>query len=140
VFAAWHAYTCLARFWGRLAASARAAVADGSLLPVADARAAELGERLLGSGSHLARDAHALLAAVTGRRPEMPPARPDAAPLPDLARVGGSLVEHRAAGSGRRVVGRAGPPPEIFWVEEADRYRNSTGTRPGAATPPTRVE
>ena len=119
VFTAWHAYTCLARFWGRLDTAARAAAADGSLLPVAEARAAELGERLLGSGSHLARDAHALLAAVTGRRPEAPPARPAAAPLPDLARAGEGLVEYRAAGSGRRVVGRAGRPPEIFWVEEA---------------------
>jgi HEXXH motif-containing protein len=119
VFAAWHAYTCLARFWARLDAAARTAVADDSLLPVAAARAAELGERLLMSGSHLARDAHALLAAVTGRRPEAPPARRDAAPLPDLARAGECVVEHRAAGSGRRVVGRAGRPPEIFWVEEA---------------------
>jgi HEXXH motif-containing protein len=119
VFAAWHAYACLARFWGRLDAAAQAAVAEDSLLPVAEVRAGELGERLLGSGSHLARDAHALLAAVTGRRPEMPPDRRDVAPLPDLVGAGGKLVEHRAAGSGRRVVGRPGRPPEIFWVEEA---------------------
>lgn len=132
VFAAWHAYTCLARFWDQLDDSVRALVAGDSLLPMATVRAAELLDRLLGCGTYLGKDAHRLLTAVSRQNPAAPPALPAAVPAMEVDRrvADGAMIIRRVASSGRTVVGQAGRPPEIYWIDCLIPDTGSTTAQP----------
>jgi hypothetical protein len=116
VFAAWHAYLCLAQF-------ARAAtgltIGSGSLLPKAAERSTEIGEWLLAREAHLLDDARWMLATVLGSpysagsgilSPRSTPAN-DCFVTNPLVRSTGPLP------TGRTLVGRFGSPPDLFWLE-----------------------
>ena len=115
-FAAWHAYTCLAQFF---LVSEAESLAPHSLLPKACERAVEIGEWLLAHESDLLPDARWLLHALAGRPAAEVNALPDVSVCEfsagDHFRVL-SDVAHRAAKSGRVVVGRV-QEAQLFWLD-----------------------
>ncbi|MGZ3148159.1 aKG-HExxH-type peptide beta-hydroxylase [Lentzea chajnantorensis] len=116
-FAAWHAYSCLAQF-----AQACAGVEPGpdSLLPKARERAEEIGAWLLTHEQDLRPDARWLLRALAGEPGGAPSVVDDGGAgigAGDRFRLGAG-VRHRRAASGRAVVGRVAPLPEIFFLDE----------------------
>lgn len=112
VFAAWHAYSCLARFHER--GRDMLEVGPGSLLPVAAERSALLSRQVLGSARYLGRAAHKLVEAVGGRRPPGPPAEARNRQWPD------ELTCVCPKGSARVLAGQAGLPPQLYWLEPDD--------------------
>ena len=120
-FAAWHAYTCLAQF---STSAGTEPPGPFSLLPVARARATEIGDWLLEHEEVLLSDARQLLHGLFGspagdviRRSEV-----DCATLCDETLDDGHFRLHpdvriRRASTGRAVVGRATQPPGIFWLD-----------------------
>ena len=116
VFAAWHAYLCLAQF-------ARTAngltTGSGSLLPKAAERAAEIGEWLLAREAHLLHDAQLMLATALGSPYSGGSGILSSRPIP----MNGCFVTNPLVSSsgllptGRTVVGRPGSPPDLFWLE-----------------------
>ena len=120
-FAAWHAYTCLAQF---STSAGTEPPGPHSLLPVARARATEIGDWLLEHEEVLLSDSRRLLHGLHGspagavmRRSEV-----DCATLCDETLDDGHFRLHpdvriRRASTGRAVVGRATQPPGIFWLD-----------------------
>ncbi|WNV82716.1 aKG-HExxH-type peptide beta-hydroxylase [Umezawaea sp. Da 62-37] len=113
VFAAWHAYQCLAQF-----ARADLPTGPGSLLPFAAERAAEIGKWLRDHEEYLLADARTMLDAVLGTGASSPCGIISAEPTT----ASGHFVKNphvRLGGvnpTGRRVVGRDGSPPALFWL------------------------
>jgi hypothetical protein len=112
VFAAWHAYQCLAQF-----ADSGVSTGPGSLLPLARERAAEIGKWLLDHEEHLLSDARWMLHAISGspgsRSSILPPR-----PLWTGRYVTNPLVRlGERVPTARRVVGRIESPPALFWLE-----------------------
>jgi hypothetical protein len=117
--AAWHAYTCLARFDhdAGIAAGARVRGAE-SLLPVASERSKILGQWLLDKDDCLGTDAHILLDGILGQR-----LRTARTIKSWSGRVVATYVdtplEFRRCGSPDRVlVGRRSHPPQLYWVSD----------------------
>lgn len=116
VFAAWHAYQCLAQF-ARVANGLT--TGSGSLLPKAAERAAEIGEWLLAHRQHLLRDARWMLTTVLGSPYSGGSGILSPRPMP----LNGCFVTNPLVRSssplptGRMVVGLPGPPPDLFWLE-----------------------
>lgn len=116
-FAAWHAYSHLARF-APLAGSERPG--SFSLLSNASERADEIGDWLIAHERYLRADARWLLHSLAGRATE-------GANLDDVSlsvEVGRDDRIHvqpalrcREALSGRVVVGWAGQPPTVYWLD-----------------------
>jgi hypothetical protein len=114
VFAAWHAYQCLAQFAD---AAAGSPTGPNSLLPVARERAAEIGKWLLVHEVHLMTDARWLLRAILGSPTTVPCGIVTAEPLVTGRYVIDPLVRLGEMPTTRRVVGRIESPPELFWLE-----------------------
>ncbi|GAA1252791.1 hypothetical protein GCM10009609_15140 [Pseudonocardia aurantiaca] len=114
--AAWHAYHCLAAFYGCLhGVPDELPLDDGSLLPKAASRAAEIGRYLRRQGSFLGQDAHALIAALEGAPPDDPSPVDEAAAEVSGAVDDGSILVYPA---GRRtLVVKRGAPPVLYWVD-----------------------
>jgi hypothetical protein len=115
VFAAWHAYRCLAQF----AESVRAPLGPGSLLPLAGERAAEIAKWLQAHKESLLSDAWWMLTAASsspdstscGILPPRPIGLNGCYATNPLVRMGDRSPTMR------RVVGRMESPPLLFWLE-----------------------
>jgi hypothetical protein len=115
VFAAWHAYRCLAQF----AESVRVPLGPGSLLPRARERAAEIAKWLQAHKESLLSDAQWMLNVASGS--------PDSTSCgilpPRPIGLSGCYVTNPLVRMGdlsptkRRVVGRTESPPTLFWLE-----------------------
>ncbi|HEX6346789.1 aKG-HExxH-type peptide beta-hydroxylase [Umezawaea sp.] len=115
VFAAWHAYLCLAQF--ERGSNGLPAGPD-SLLPVAEKRAAEIGEWLREHALHLLQDARTMLGDLLERPVPQASSIPSRSMPSSYSYVTNPAV--RSSGllpTGRTVVGRTGSPPELFWLE-----------------------
>ncbi|GAA1216299.1 aKG-HExxH-type peptide beta-hydroxylase [Pseudonocardia alaniniphila] len=111
-FAAWHAYCCLSAFHDSLG---DLDIHSDSLLPHAEERYPEIGDWLLAHGECLGQDGHALLGAVTGRRPEH-----ISTDVPvDLDRLSADIADGslllRKVGE-RTLVARQASRTELFWI------------------------
>ncbi|GAA3050289.1 hypothetical protein GCM10010464_13140 [Pseudonocardia yunnanensis] len=111
-FAAWHAYCCLSAFHDSLNGLD---VHSDSLLPHAGERYPEIADWLLAHGECLGQDGHALLGAVTGRRPEH-----ISTDVPvDLGRLSADIADGsllvREVGE-RALVARQSGRAELFWI------------------------
>jgi hypothetical protein len=126
-FAAWHAYCCLSAFHDSLG---KRNIHSHSLLPRAAERYPEIGDWLLAHGECLGQDGHALLGAVTGRRPER-----NCTDLPvDLGRLSADRADGtllvREVGE-RTLVARQSGRAELFWIRsKALDVRSVAGKRP----------
>lgn len=113
VFAAWHAYQCLAQF-------AESGVSGGpdSLLPLARERSSELGSWLRAHEDYLLGDARWMLRKVLDGSVSEPPGITPPNLLSGVRFVANRLVRMGArVPTGRRVVARVGAPPELFWLD-----------------------
>jgi hypothetical protein len=114
VFAAWHAYQCLAQF-----AESGVSVGPGSLLPLARERAAEIAKWLQAHEESLLSDARWMLNRIlnvpnsvgSGILTRRPMSNGCYAMNP-LVRVGAEVP------TARRVVGRMESPPALFWLDQ----------------------
>lgn len=114
-FAAWHAYQCLAQF---AESAGSLPVEPGSLLPMARERAAEIAKWLQAGHKYLLSDARWMLNVVRGSSEPDSSGTLVARPLSTgryrinpLVRMGERLS------TARRVVGRIGSPPALFWLD-----------------------
>lgn len=111
-FTAWHAYCCLSVFHDSLG---NLDTHSDSLLPRAGERYPEIGDWLLAHGECLGQDGHALLGAVTGRRPGR-----NSIDVPvDLGRLSADIADgsllRREVGE-RTLVARQAGRAELFWI------------------------
>jgi hypothetical protein len=110
--AAFHAYTCLATFYESVRESdLKDRLHDFSLLPSAEARAAELGEWLSGHEHFFGPDGRRFLAALAGRRPDLAPARSTAQELP----ASDAPTVRRQCGE-RALIARMDDHIALYWV------------------------
>ncbi len=116
-FAAWHAYTCLARFFTSCGTEQLGA---DSLLPKARERAEEIGKWLFAHELDLRADARRLLHGLMGHPVEVP--QTEFASFTAEIGTGGPFrlrpdVRHRRATTGRVVAGHGVERPEVFWLD-----------------------
>ncbi|HEY6422620.1 MAG TPA: HEXXH motif-containing putative peptide modification protein [Pseudonocardiaceae bacterium] len=118
--AAWHAYTCLARFAHDACVTAGAQVlAADSLLPVASERSKVLGRWLLDKDDHLGADAHTLLDGLIGRPPRTARVAASCSGHVSTDYIIDTALKFRRCGSPDRVlVGQPSQPPQLYWVSD----------------------
>ncbi|HWO60717.1 MAG TPA: HEXXH motif-containing putative peptide modification protein [Umezawaea sp.] len=114
VFAACHAYFCLARFERD---SNGLPIGPDSLLPMAEKRAAEIAEWLREHELHLLPDARTMLRGLL-ESPGSGASRipPRSMPLADSYAVNPDVRSSGLLPTGRTVVGLPGSPPHLFWL------------------------
>lgn len=133
VFAAWHAYLCLARFDASLSDDIRTSLGPGSLLPLAADRSEYLGRQLVSCGRYLGRDAHSLIETLLGTAPVDRWVDVAVDIIADARRVGsGGRLMVRSLGVGSRTLaGWTGSFPQVFWVESPERLLTDCDERAG---------
>jgi hypothetical protein len=121
VFAACHAYACLAQMYHNWKIhNSSHPLHEGSLLPVAAERTKILSEWLLAHDNCLGEDGVSLIELILGRgiRQRRPPATTLSFPIGGSCTVDSSLVFRRYGTWGCVLVGRPSKPPEFFWLDE----------------------
>ncbi|MGH3881986.1 MAG: aKG-HExxH-type peptide beta-hydroxylase [Pseudonocardiaceae bacterium] len=118
--AAWHAYTCLARFAHDAGETSGTRVpGTDSLLPVASERSKVLGHWLLDKVDYLGADAHMLLDGLIGRRPRTARVATSCSSAVAADYVIDTPLQFRRCGSPDRVlVGCPSQPPQLYWVSD----------------------
>lgn len=118
--AAFHAYSCLARFAHDAGVSAEAGVlGPDSLLPWASDRSTVLGHWLLDKSAHLGTDAHLLLDGLIGLPSRTAhPAENRSGPVAADYVVDTRLEFRRCSASDRVLVGRPSHPPQLYWISD----------------------